>query len=904
MHSRRWVFLAAATVVTLSGIVLVSRIVGVGRPRPATPVGEVVVATDEQPAEPATSEQASEPRHERDDEHDDDRAATQQAAVRGVVRDASGTPVESAQVDWTGMRAEWIPGDRGWDRIDWKRIEESTQKTLTSEIGEFAFTVERDEPDSVVWVTRASYAVGWALVHAADGPTSVEIRLEQHAPMRIRVVDARDNPVSGAEIVDFGTRPTAEMAAFPIGAIACRTYRADARTDAAGRANLHCFPGRHVVFATANGVTGRPWYGASAPEEEVVLRLDPSMTVDGRVSVIDGFTPTGPMVVSVYVKDANGQGYLLRDLEIQGAGPFGPLQLPVCEGESYELELSGGGAVNQSVDVLVPVAGERRDVVLEARSSSDVEVYVHAESGGPISGARVRVLWYVDPARGDAVEGKTDEHGRARIAGVRAGTCWVSAEAPGWVKNMLANLELPVADGKAVEISLVKGGRVRGRVVSGSGPLSDFGIVSWVSPGKSVRESKFDGRQDGTFELADVPLGDLRLVAFTHAGAQSRTYDVVSSESGGDAVEIVIDPSGSLAGRIVNAVTGEPVAGAVVHRYLDTPAAGNHEPGKEQRTAADGEFEFECAGPGTVYLAIVAEVLATRDLRQTVRSQERLEIGNIPMEPTQPLTVQLYPIQDLDPTEYSVEVRWPAGIPIGHFDGQGRCVYDAAPPGSWTIEVVHPDWSSTAVVFDLRAGSDWIVEVPIGGSSPLRLEVSDEAGIAGPLSDLLVWARFVGRDGRSMVKAEFLTADGTAVLDEIPASGARLDIRNEAGRVFGSARCGDPAREPVKRISLSDEHYDIVVVDVEGRPVHGVAVSLASETDRGWTVSGETDEHGRCTLWTSEPTNTVAYMRHPLLGRGYPLDMALARRVGDAFELVFDPSASIRMLVTDHGVPQ
>jgi 5-hydroxyisourate hydrolase-like protein (transthyretin family) len=32
--------------------------------------------------------------------------------------------------------------------------------------------------------------------------------------------------------------------------------------------------------------------------------------------------------------------------------------------------------------------------------------------------------------------------------------------------------------------------------------------------------------------------------------------------------------------------------------------------------------------------------------------------------------------------------------------------------------------------------------------------------------------------------------------------------------------------------------------------------------------------------------------------------MALARRVGDAFELVFDPSASIRMLVTDHGVPQ
>jgi hypothetical protein len=32
--------------------------------------------------------------------------------------------------------------------------------------------------------------------------------------------------------------------------------------------------------------------------------------------------------------------------------------------------------------------------------------------------------------------------------------------------------------------------------------------------------------------------------------------------------------------------------------------------------------------------------------------------------------------------------------------------------------------------------------------------------------------------------------------------------------------------------------------------------------------------------------------------------MELARRVGDTFELVFDPSAQIRLLVTDHGEPQ
>ncbi|HZS39453.1 MAG TPA: carboxypeptidase regulatory-like domain-containing protein [Polyangia bacterium] len=210
-----------------------------------------------------------------------------------------------------------------------------------------------------------------------------------------------------------------------------------------------------------------------------------------------------------------------------------------------------------------------------------------------------------------------------------------------------ARAEHVAAGTRELRLVLRAGGVLRGTVRSASGPLAAFTILmrerrGALERGEDRAESFVDA--EGRYEVRGLPPGSYAVSAIAHGHARSaeRVVELAPPQSPGDAVDgidFTLGRGGRVTGKIVDAQTRAPIAGARVS--LESGPDSETPLPVFAGTSSDAAGEFALGGlePGLRTIMAAAEGHHTR-LLSGLRVESDGDLG--------PLTVELTPV---DPGE-------------------------------------------------------------------------------------------------------------------------------------------------------------------------------------------------------------------------------------------------------------
>ncbi|MHC4971127.1 MAG: carboxypeptidase regulatory-like domain-containing protein [Planctomycetota bacterium] len=540
-------------------------------------------------------------------------ALTQGHEVVGYVLDAAGQPSTEAAVVFYGT---------GYGSFG--AAKEITQTDAT---GKFAFRVEPSARD---------YMLSVAPKRGLDLNTRFKVPLEEDIVLRLpgsgtllgRVVDGRDDqPLKGADVlvgvsnslnamrmpdytkavrtdsqgvfrvegVGKGHISTLSVRAPGFGDLRLNEFQA---TDPAlwravkaltltgeGRQELPplaLLPGKELCGTIRDELTNRPLPGAVVELWDFIMGNRATRTENDGTYCFEGVGDRVVMIVS-------HQGYAtFRDPPMPG------------------LALSRGSTAT-------------RDISLELGGS--LEGTVRAAGGEPVPRALVRLL-PADRGYGSwrtalglrEIWTHTGAGGNYRLTGVPAVRLFAEAVAPGFDAGSSEEQEMePGRLRQGVEISLAKGARVEGIVVTEGGTPVESARVTVAREPEEKGEAAawralsegaftFTDRQ-GRFSLANVPVGNLLIRAEAQglAGSIYRQTDVRGGQ-GIASLRFELPAAVVVAGRVVD-TAGQPVDGCWLRlKHTVSPKGALRREPFHVRVRSDGTFRLDDLPAGTYAL--------------------------------------------------------------------------------------------------------------------------------------------------------------------------------------------------------------------------------------------------------------------------------------------------------------
>jgi len=245
---------------------------------------------------------------------------------------------------------------------------------------------------------------------------------------------------------------------------------------------------------------------------------------------------------------------------------------------------------------------------------------------------------------------KTDQEGHYRISNVLAGSYEVSPNAPGFVVSMRSGSSaIIVAEGETIDdvnFSLTKGAVITGRVTNSEGqPIVEQGITLQPVENNQIFRSQNMGsgqpnRTDdrGIYRIFGLAQGKYKVsvgqgagslpIGSSRRGSIRQTFypgvtdfskaDIVEVSEGGEAknIDITVDtndnsPRFAVTGRIVDAVSGEPVSDMNIG--LQRTTADRSDSMSGFASDSQGQFKIEGLSPGKYGISI--ESVPNSDLR-------------------------------------------------------------------------------------------------------------------------------------------------------------------------------------------------------------------------------------------------------------------------------------------------
>ena len=548
-----------------------------------------------------------------------------------------------------------------------------------------------------------------------------------------QVIDHEDRPVPGATVVIDANPPrevrTEGDGAFAFDQLTPRAYRVAARAGDANAGPLAVRLGQRT--------------------EPVILRIRAS----GRIAVT---------VTSDAGKPVPGALVELRDLAtltaitddagrvtLRGVGPGWHVIKASADGHASALrEISTTGEAEPEV---------RLELALRAGASAAGAVVDAA--GAPIEGARIVPahaghLEDLYDGRLDAVI--TDAKGRWRLTGLPRETLRIRAYHAVYAPGASAPLLLAEGDRTGVTIVLDRGGRVRGRVVDGSGaPAAGVEVRLTADSSQSGQIRRVATDAGGAFELAGLP----RRLIYAIAASDGAASKLTSIDLAGPApapIVLTLEHAAALAGVVVTSA-GTPVPEARVHAEASRSESDLR--GVEDRlrgaataiTGTDGRFRIAGLPPGAYLVRAIRPGSSSTLLRARLGT------------PAQTGTEARIIVDDL--SSITGIVAYPGGKPVTRFSIQ----LGTAPPrwltptdGAFRIEEVPAGKQFVRITGpDMVAHS--LAEVEIEARRPRDLgTITVQAGraIAGIVLD---------RDGRPVTGAAVaiareLRGDGTSMV--------------------------------------------------------------------------------------------------------------------------------------------
>jgi beta-lactamase regulating signal transducer with metallopeptidase domain/protocatechuate 3,4-dioxygenase beta subunit len=617
-------------------------------------------------------------------------------------------------------------------------------------------------------------------------------------------------------------------------------------------------PARWLVVACLAAVLT---VSAALAAVRLVAKELPRPVVSGQVVGPDGKPHGGAEVVVV----ASRFRWRYRDSDKPAAELLGRGR---CDEQGrFRIELAGEPASDEGRVILVATA---RDHGFAARELTDlnatidgpirqpaeqpVEVRLVDLEGSPIAGAEVRPV-SVYPAGGGtgldadllshgilpplAQKWTSDRDGRFAVRGYGPDhSAFLDVRAPGFGKQRL-RLAIKAGVGTST-LTLGRAHVVEGRVTLGKGGPPAVGarveartMSDKHGIGMYLGDAEVTTDQDGHYRIDAAPGASIVLKVFPpREGADAylmRGDLVVPGDSVASRVDFALPKGVLVRGRVTEAGTGRPVAGAVVHHQAherNNPYFIKGNPGvfnpDEQRvvTAADGTFRLGIM-PGPGYLLVKGP---TADyLHEEVSSVELAGHLHWPNTRTYPdAQRKLSPKPDEGPVDVEFTLRRGVTVRGRLVDQDGQPVREALLVSRWYLSrngmtVNHaPTWKA------LRGGRLELDGCDPGSSAPvLFLDAKNQRGAAVELSgkqageDVTVTMRPCGS-----ARVRIVNGQGKPV--RAGRSPAHLEIVLSPGASWGDIHPGNQMTSPllsdaIHASNLDVDRYRDIKTDADGR---------------------------------------------------------------------------------------
>jgi uncharacterized GH25 family protein len=446
-----------------------------------------------------------------------------------------------------------------------------------------------------------------------------------------RVEDEERQPVDGA-LVALGFKDTPALyaadASFGMEGASTRTnadgsFRLQAPT--AGEEAIGFLKDWSVTVLKAGYAAAQADHKSLAPGTPVTIRLTRGVELKGRVTASDG-TPLPGVAVSaaedgafggmllpmhVILASIGGDGWTKTD----AAGRFEMRVRPVV----HHLSFRKPGHAPKVVRGHDPRSAAPLEVALDPAAL--LRGRVARADGSGIAGVTVAAT---QEMRWQASSAVTGPDGAFELADLAPGQYQLTASDQDLGIHLSRTVEAP----GDVQMVLGPAATLRGRVTDAATglPVTRFKIA--VTPDEaSERQAREVPAEDagGAFSIADVPVGEVGVVA-TAAGYAARRADVtVTADAEAPELELALAPEAPIAGRITSEAKA-PVPEARV-----TVEAADAEEKAAATTDDDGAYELRGVPAGSVTIAVQAEGYLpekrTFDTRESARADVTLRKG-------------------------------------------------------------------------------------------------------------------------------------------------------------------------------------------------------------------------------------------------------------------------------------
>lgn len=496
------------------------------------------------------------------------------AAVRGVVTDASGDPLEGAAV-------YRVPELRRAMLVQAFRRPRRPPDAVTGTEGRFTLKDLRPGDRIDLVIHRDGFLPAAARGLEAPSPQPLTVVLEPAAAIRGVVVDEEGQPIAGAGVeLDWQGRegdPEGDLW-FTVGSLGSAT------SDRMGRFFLESLaPGRAEISVSAAGYQ---------PSEAVEVELPAGQVVEGLSVVLK----TGAVLAGRVLTEA---GEPVAEARVRAHGGAASSD---AEGV---FRITGLVPGPDTVDAHHPEYGRvEKELVIEPGSNTldlifppGYEVTGHVVDGDdrPVVGAWVELEDETGGWR--RVRAASSEEGAFRLVPVTDGRYALRAQAPGYASVQRPGaVEVAGAPVHDLEVRLFSGATLTGTIRG----LDLAELIAVEVQAEAEGDVALQGRvrHDGSYVLEHLPPGDW-LVAASLAGGSRRATARVSVRPEDREVhrDLEFDSALTLTGQVIYG--GEPLPGADVGLRGSDVAAR-----RSVGTDHEGRFEIRDLEPGRYRLQV------------------------------------------------------------------------------------------------------------------------------------------------------------------------------------------------------------------------------------------------------------------------------------------------------------
>ncbi len=531
-------------------------------------------------------------------------------------------------------------------------------------------------------------------------------------------------------------------------------------------------------------------------------------------------------------------------------------------------------------------------VKLDLAPGRDILLKVENQIGDPIADATV---YYEDLVH------VTDAKGELRIEGITRGTTIpVKIFGPGfgvWEGSF-------ATDRDRVVITVPGGGIIEQQVLANRRFAAEDVVVRWQGYHPNGREGKSgEGEWDAELGIARATGLEAGTYALTVRlpGSATLTSERVDVAPGDQVVlaPVVPDRGLAIAGRVLDAETLQPIAGALVScepgspSVFRAPHAVENAPGTS--TDTEGVFLLEGLDPGACRAVVSAAGYAAWRLDGVEPDDLGFDIGDVEMDKGMTIVGRVFDRNDRPITGATVEIAEDAlyayfaetTVRTNH-DGYFRA--ERLPVGRWALtarlgqETAREKVSGSAretVEVDLMLGGIriegevWLGDSRAqGGTLVLTTEGSQAQGVVVMMERVTADRQIFGIDQQPM---QFMVSpDGRfAGTGLVPGRFYASYTPVEAGAAPVTKILDVPRVETFQcAIQYADAAVEGYVVDTDGVPVAGASV-MASAGDGIQDATAFTDAEGRFSVRGLEPGRLVLTANHTEFAPSEPTELEL-----------------------------